>query len=209
MLSEGYYEWQTTQGENNKQPFYLYQEIPDNDDKPWKEKSLVKFAGLFNKTLLDGEVRYSCTILTKESDGTMSWMHHRMPVILNSRQEVEDWLNYRDVNDRDAVEKLRSLKSDPKYEVKYYMVDKSVNKSTFDDKKCMERAGEKLSIARLIICTTAAFKLYTTLMCCICTLMGCMRFLCVISKFLDISALAFVRSGGVSRMLSRSILRWR
>lgn len=52
VLAEGYYEWQTTKGENNKQPYYLYQENAE-EEKPWKGKTLVKFAGLFNKTLED------------------------------------------------------------------------------------------------------------------------------------------------------------
>lgn len=75
VLAEGYYEWQTTPGENNKQPYYLYQEPSSKlraeeckekdedeveesekaeevkeEEKPWKGKNLIKFAGIFNKT---------------------------------------------------------------------------------------------------------------------------------------------------------------
>lgn len=54
IIAEGYYEWQTTQGENNKQPYFLYQENELEEDKlngkdeNWKGKCLVKLAGLFN-----------------------------------------------------------------------------------------------------------------------------------------------------------------
>lgn len=54
VLAEGYYEWQTTKGENNKQPYYLYQEVESDEQNKFPEgKNLIKFAGLFNKTNID------------------------------------------------------------------------------------------------------------------------------------------------------------
>lgn len=69
-----------------------------------------------------------------------------MPIILNTEQEIDDWLNYKKIKESEAVDGLLKLKSinDPAYEVKHYPVEKSyVNKSTFDDKKCMERTSLK------------------------------------------------------------------
>lgn len=31
---------------------------------------------------------YSYSVITKEADKTMSWLHHRMPVFLNGEQQV-------------------------------------------------------------------------------------------------------------------------
>lgn len=50
VVADGYYEWQTTQGENNKQPFFLYQEknCVEESQEIWNGKKLIKLAGLFN-----------------------------------------------------------------------------------------------------------------------------------------------------------------
>lgn len=109
VVADGYYEWQTAKGEHFKEPYFVYQENkPDNDIEDADNdtiKHLIKLAGLFNiiknevlntfnpqfyiiKNMLQNETKYTCTILTKEADKTMSWMHHRMPIILNTQQEI-------------------------------------------------------------------------------------------------------------------------
>lgn len=59
VVADGYYEWQTTKGENNKQPYYVYQEENVDEDflelkDQTKNKNLIKLAGLFNV------IKYAC-----------------------------------------------------------------------------------------------------------------------------------------------------
>ncbi|XP_017768037.1 PREDICTED: embryonic stem cell-specific 5-hydroxymethylcytosine-binding protein isoform X2 [Nicrophorus vespilloides] len=143
IITEGYYEWQTTPGENLKQPFFLYQ----NPDGPKFEskKNLIKLAGLFNISKDGDSVKYSCTVLTREADSSMAWMHYRMPVILNTREEVNNWLNYEEIEYKEAIDRL------PKYEdckkefrLKHHAVNKTfVNNSSCNEAKCMQPAAAK------------------------------------------------------------------
>lgn len=74
ILADGFYEWKMING--RKQPFYLTL----HDKKPFA------FAGLCLR-----ETQPSCTIITKDSRGSLQDLHHRMPVILNPKQ-AHCWL---------------------------------------------------------------------------------------------------------------------
>ncbi len=72
----GYYEWRTAQGA--KQPYFVH------TAEDW---GLMVFAGLWEQR----EGQYSCTILTRESAGTLAQLHGRMPVML-SPEDARCWL---------------------------------------------------------------------------------------------------------------------
>jgi len=74
--SLGYYEWRTESG--GKQPYFIH---------PPEPGGLLVFAGLWEQR----EGRYSCTILTRPSDGELARLHGRMPVML-SPEDARCWL---------------------------------------------------------------------------------------------------------------------
>lgn len=104
VLAEGYYEWK--KNGSKKTPYYVYPSkdvIPDasftnikqekdlettkeetTKDLKIKKKALLFFAGLMNYD--------SVTIVTKEANSDMDWLHSRVPVMLKSPEAVNEWL---------------------------------------------------------------------------------------------------------------------
>ncbi len=72
----GYYEWRTERGV--KQPYFVH--APE-------DTGLLVLAGLWEQR----EGQYSCTILTRESAGTLAQLYSRMPVML-SPEDACLWL---------------------------------------------------------------------------------------------------------------------
>lgn len=147
VLANGYYEWKTTDGENHKEPYFIYQ-TPDMNNyadlKIHDNKYVMKLAGLFNVIREGSIVKYTCTIITRESDESMSWLHHRIPIVLDSMEDIENWLNPEKYNYEEALKKLpvytQEKPRSEQYKLRYHIVDKSyVNKSTCNDAKCMEQ----------------------------------------------------------------------
>lgn len=46
-------------------------------------------AGLYNVWQNDGTIIYSYSIITMNSNNTLDWLHHRMPAILDSQEQIE------------------------------------------------------------------------------------------------------------------------
>ncbi|KRT83195.1 hypothetical protein AMK59_4746 [Oryctes borbonicus] len=92
IVAEGFYEWQTTPGAGNKQPYFIYQnpeeKESESEDTGSNGKYLMKMAGLWTSRKTENALQYSCTIFTIESDKSLSWLHHRMPIILNNQDEI-------------------------------------------------------------------------------------------------------------------------
>jgi putative SOS response-associated peptidase YedK len=102
--ADGYYEWATAIGPYRpKQPFYI-----SNVDK-----SFLAMAGLFEEWInpRDGKKILSASILTRESVGEISTIHHRMPVIL-PRERWSRWLSSTSVSDRDVPAYLALLETE-------------------------------------------------------------------------------------------------
>ena len=110
VLCDGFYEWQSVKGEKSKQPYFIYALQSDevsiwdrsswdndkvwSDEKGWLGPKLLKMAGLYSKwTSEEGEEIMSFTVLTMESSDSFSWLHHRVPAILNTEEEVQKWLD--------------------------------------------------------------------------------------------------------------------
>src|SRR2546428_259634 len=79
--ASGFYEWKAEA--RGKTPYYIHP----------KSHRFVAFAGLYDVWITpDGEELYTFTIITKDADEFLAWLHNRMPVILE--RELEDaWLN--------------------------------------------------------------------------------------------------------------------
>ncbi|KDR12790.1 hypothetical protein L798_13367 [Zootermopsis nevadensis] len=131
VICDGFYEWQTTKGKGNKQPYFIYMpqdegvrvEDPatwscDRSEKSgWKGPKLVHMAGLYDEwTSAEGEVIYSYSVITLDSNSTLSWLHHRMPAILEGEQ-IADWLDIERVPSEAALAVIQPTKLLPWHEV--------------------------------------------------------------------------------------------
>jgi len=77
----------------------------------------------------EGQEIYSYTIFTMESNSTLSWLHHRMPAVLDTPELIEDWLN--PAKEFDLKKHLSILK--PVNKLEYYTVHTKVNSSRVHD----------------------------------------------------------------------------
>lgn len=112
----GFYEWKK-EG-NIKQPYFIHK--PDD---------LLVFAGLWEPW----NDRNSFTILTTESRGIITPLHHRMPVMLNSN-DAQQWLSA----GADIENILENSSIDNQIEV--YGVSRQVNNSSSEGPKLIDRA---------------------------------------------------------------------
>lgn len=143
VLCDGFYEWSTTgdDSKEKKKPYFVYAKQRDpkvriEDRKTWpediQELVLLKMAGLFDLWHgAGGSEMYAYSVLTRESDDVLSWMHHRTPVVLDSEQKISDWLDYGRVGPEEALAQLEPVK-----ELSWHSVSKQVNNSRIKLETC-------------------------------------------------------------------------
>lgn len=129
VVCEGFYEWRRDGG--NKQPYLVYRP-PDEDG----EQPLLYLAGLYSRWQDD---LYSYTILTREANPVLSWLHHRMPCFLRADQVIS-WLEAGSV---DAALRILDRGVPSEEELAWHMVDKKVGNSKNQDASLMERVSEQ------------------------------------------------------------------
>lgn len=152
IVCEGFYEWQTTDPMATKASqrvaYFNYMEQADSikieQKDTWSERAgdlnLLKMAGLFDSwTNADGDQIFSYSIITFESDEKFSWLHHRSPAILETEQQVNDWLDFKRVTDTKAL--LALLK--PASLLKWHPVANLVNNSRNKSEECNKRLDEE------------------------------------------------------------------
>ncbi|XP_037034284.1 abasic site processing protein HMCES-like [Bradysia coprophila] len=150
VVCEGFYEWQTTKElKSSERPAYYFY-MPQNasveitDAKTFndgKDVNLLKMAGLFDVwTDKNGDDMYSYTVITFESDDKFSWLHHRSPAILETEEQLADWLDYKRVPMDDAMKCLR-----PATSLKWHQVSNIVNNSRNKSDECNKpiKAGKR------------------------------------------------------------------
>lgn len=125
ILADGFYEWKKTP--QGKIPMY----IRLVDKKPFA------FAGLWDQWAdPDGEVIYSCAIITTQPNELMAPIHNRMPVIL-PHEAVDLWL---DPSIEAAQMLLPLLAPYPEEEMRCYPVSQLVNSPANDLPACIHPA---------------------------------------------------------------------
>ena len=107
VLVDGYYEWQTS-SDGKKQPYFISFPAASEDDvklvneelekageTPWTGRRLLTMAGLFDIWRpKDGSAPlYSYSVITVDAHKSLSFLHERMPAILNGEEEVRQWLD--------------------------------------------------------------------------------------------------------------------
>lgn len=148
ILAEGFYEWQTTDSKATKAAeraaYYFYMPQRDGIEIERKETwsgiagqlNLLKLAGLFDIWTNDcGDQIYNYTVITFESDDKLSWLHHRSPAVLETDEQVADWLDYGRVTDEKyLVDLLRSP-----HKMQWHRVSNIVNNSRNQSDQCNKR----------------------------------------------------------------------
>jgi len=112
VLANGYYEWVNV--DNKKHPYFIYSE----------ENTMISMAGLWTKW----RDVVSFTIITKQSDISISHLHHRMPLILQE-EKIDSYLDKR--NTFDDFVKFDDMK------LKYHQVSNLVNSPKNNNASCI------------------------------------------------------------------------
>lgn len=60
-----------------------------SEDKGWSGIKLLYMAGLYSVWEGDDAVIYSYSVITMDSNSTLSWLHHRMPAILETEEQIQ------------------------------------------------------------------------------------------------------------------------
>ncbi|XP_017071830.1 abasic site processing protein HMCES [Drosophila eugracilis] len=140
VICEGFYEWQTTgpaKKPSEREAYLVF--VPQEGDAKIYDKNrspqdvkLLRMAGLFDVWEDEsGDKMYSYSIITFQSSKIMSWMHYRMPAILETEQQMNDWLDFKRASDAEALATLR-----PATELQWYRVSKLVNNSRNKSEEC-------------------------------------------------------------------------
>lgn len=118
VVAQGFYEWLKKNGGKEKIPHYTKR----------KDEQLMCFAGLWDCVQYEGsdEKHYTYTIITTDSNKQLSFLHDRMPVILeNGSDEIRTWL---DPGRSEWSKELQSLLKPYQEELECYPVSKDVGK---------------------------------------------------------------------------------
>ena len=118
VVAQGFYEWLKKNGGKEKIPHYVKR----------KDEQLMCFAGLWDCVQYEGsdERHYTYTIITTDSNKQLSFLHDRMPVILeNGSDEIRTWL---DPGRFEWSKELQSLLKPFGGELDCYPVSKDVGK---------------------------------------------------------------------------------
>ncbi len=118
VIAQGFYEWLKKNNGKEKIPHYIKR----------KDGKLMCMAGLWDCVQYEGseEKLYTYTIITTSSNKQLSFLHDRMPVILeNGSEELRTWL---DPKRHTWTKELQSLLQPYKGELEIYPVSKDVGK---------------------------------------------------------------------------------
>lgn len=118
VVAQGFYEWLKKNGGKEKIPHYVKR----------KDEQLMCFAGLWDCVQYEGsdEKHYTYTIITTDSNKQLSFLHDRMPVILeNGSDQIRTWL---DPSRSEWSKDLQSLLEPFEGDLECYPVSKDVGK---------------------------------------------------------------------------------
>jgi len=81
-----------------------------SEETGWKGPKPLQIAGLFNtwKNPQDGSIIYSYSVITMQSSSAVSWIHERMPAILDTDEDVANWLDSYNTPVHQALSNLKA-----------------------------------------------------------------------------------------------------
>lgn len=118
VVAQGFFEWLKKDGSKEKIPHFVKRQ----------DEQLMCFAGLWDSVQYDGSdgKTYTYTIITTKSNEQLSFLHNRMPVILeNGSDQLRTWL---DPNRSEWSKELQSLLKPFEGNLECYPVSKDVGK---------------------------------------------------------------------------------
>lgn len=59
-----------------------------NQENGWKGVQLLYMAGLYDVWQDGNTIIYSYSVITMNSSNTFDWLHHRMPAILETQEQI-------------------------------------------------------------------------------------------------------------------------
>nr|XP_054769819.1 abasic site processing protein HMCES-like [Lytechinus pictus] len=106
------------------------------DDPGWTGHKLLTMAGLFDcwNPPDGGEPLYTYSVITVESKDSLSWLHHRMPAILEGDDEIQTWLDFGTVDSNKKAASLVSARSC----LAWHPVTKSVGNVRYKEPDCIK-----------------------------------------------------------------------
>ncbi|KAL8562820.1 hypothetical protein ACOMHN_004512 [Nucella lapillus] len=107
----------------------------DGDNEEWQGKHLLTMAGVFDVWHPpDGSPPlYSYSVITVEASPAMAGIHHRMPAILTTEEELTAWLDFAEVPLAQAVKAIHSTDA-----ISLHMVSPVVNNSRNKSPECVQ-----------------------------------------------------------------------
>lgn len=145
LMCEGFYEWQRVSDKLaplDRSIYFMHLSQPKGvkieDNLTWTRDSprLLHIAGIFDVWFdADRNPLYSFTMISTFSNETSNWLHPRTPVILETSEQIENWLNCTDISGKAAIEFLTPPKNLKWFEVSPGCV---LNPGT-NDMKCHQR----------------------------------------------------------------------
>lgn len=143
LVIEGFYEWQTTNSKTKRSERKVYfihmpqtnEQIKIEDKSSWTcDVKLMFLAGLFDIWYdANGDSIYSFSVVTFESDKSFGWLHHRTPAILETEQQISDWLDFERVPKEEALRLIRQPEK-----ILWYEVSNFVNSTRNQTDKCKQ-----------------------------------------------------------------------
>ncbi len=109
VVSTGFFEWEKGLTKTARKTPYLI-----NLGDPQETEEMLFMAGIYDVWNPPGsdEPLYSFTICTTAASEQFSWLHHRLPCILATQEDVENWLDVGGIPGEEAADKvLKTLHS--------------------------------------------------------------------------------------------------
>eukprot|EP01064_Diplonema_japonicum_P014057 TRINITY_DN2157_c0_g1_i1.p1 TRINITY_DN2157_c0_g1~~TRINITY_DN2157_c0_g1_i1.p1 ORF type:complete len:334 (+),score=74.43 TRINITY_DN2157_c0_g1_i1:48-1004(+) len=130
MFLTGFYEWHAGETAKDKQPYYLHH----------SSETLLPIAALYDET------QATFVVITTSVTPALKWIHDRMPVILNTEDDISKWISCK-VSLSDCQEMLTRQEMD----LKWHPVSKNVGKVSFNTPECtqeisLEEKGAKKNV---------------------------------------------------------------
>lgn len=126
--ASGYYEWRKG-ADGKKQPYYI----------TLKDSEPMAFAGVYSTWMgPDGEEIDTTAIITLSANKDIRHIHERMPALIGKSQ-IDDWLNVRGMNEKEAYAMLRAL---PEGKLDWHPVSTRVNSVQNDDLHLLDVVSE-------------------------------------------------------------------
>lgn len=91
---------------------------------------------------------FSFTIITKESSSKMSWLHLRMPAIIETEEQLQVWLDCKKFDANQALQCLSHFEH-----VVWYPVSMTINSTSNKDIGCIKQNRWAAFLTKLIIFT--------------------------------------------------------